>query len=233
MTVEYLTSLLVPDFVSGICLAWCCFCTCGGPKGDNITLPCLKTREDFTTLLKFGSKTAYGAGQDGHFRGRVHESGSCDLILQGLKTTDAGKYMADVYDNSGVISSNSYDVHVKVSLTGRKGEELMFDDLPREAESVTHLTNADCTEVWRRGQGVLTDRLTHKNDRLSIESFSSSDAGTYRVLNSTGGILVTLTLTELGPMERGGTKVPSASSITRVSWSAALPFLIGLFVGFL
>ncbi|KAF4100998.1 hypothetical protein G5714_019194 [Onychostoma macrolepis] len=182
-----------------------------GQKGDNITLPCLKTREDFTTLLKFGSKTAYGAGQDGHFRGRVHESGSCDLILQGLKTTDAGKYMADVYDNSGVISSNSYDVHVKVSLTGRK----------------------DCTEVWRRGQGVLTDRLTHKNDRLSIESFSSSGAGTYRVLNSTGGILVTLTLTELGPMERGGTKVPSASSITRVSWSAALPFLIGLFVGFL
>ncbi|XP_058609742.1 uncharacterized protein LOC131525804 [Onychostoma macrolepis] len=166
-----------------------------GRKGGSITLPCsLTKRENLSTVLTFGPITAFGAGQDGHFSGRVHKSGSCDLILQDLKTTDAGKYILKVYDDSGLIS-NSYDVHVNVTLTGQKGEELMFE-LPREAENVTHLTNAGCTEVWRRGRGVLTDRLTHKNDCLTIKNLSSSDAGLYRVLNKSGGILVTVTVTE-------------------------------------
>ncbi len=72
----------------------------------------------------------------------------------------------------------------------------MLDELPRVAKSVEHLTNPHWTEVWRRGKGALTDRLTYKNGRLTIKNFSSSDAGIYRVLNSSGGgILITLTLT--------------------------------------
>ncbi len=85
-----------------------------GLKGGSITLPCCKNSgDDLSIVLTFGSETAYGRGQNEHFRGRVHESGSCDLILQDLKTTDAGKYTADVHDNSGLNSSNSFDVHVK------------------------------------------------------------------------------------------------------------------------
>ncbi len=85
-----------------------------GLKGGSITLPCCKNSgDDLSIVLTFGSETAYGRGQSEHFRGRVHKSGSCDLILQDLKTTDAGKYTADVYDKSGSISRNSFDVHVK------------------------------------------------------------------------------------------------------------------------
>ncbi len=74
-----------------------------GLKGGSITLPCCKNSgDDLSIVLTFGSETAY-----------VHKSGSCDLILQDLKTTNAGKYTADVHDNSGLISSNSFDVHVK------------------------------------------------------------------------------------------------------------------------
>ncbi len=70
----------------------------------------------------------------------------------------------------------------------------MFD-LPHEAENVTHFTDPDWTEVWRRGQGALTDRLIDKNGLLSIKNFTSSDAGIYRVLNSSQGILLTVTVT--------------------------------------
>lgn len=82
-----------------------------------------------------------------------------------------------------------------VNLTARVGEEVMFDDLPRDAESVECLTNTGSIDVWRREQGVLTDRLTDSDGHLIIKNFRSSDAGTYRVLNSTGGVLVTVTLT--------------------------------------
>lgn len=171
--------------------------TVAGQIGGSITLPCNSSnREDFSTLLTFGPKIAYGFNQDKYYEDRVHESGSCDLILQDLKSTDAGKYISKVYASGQLPNIYTYDIHVYVTLTGQKGEELMFDDLPREAENVTHLTNASCTEVWRRGQGVLTDRLIDKNGCLTIKNFTSSDAGTYRVLNSTEEILVTVRVTE-------------------------------------
>ncbi len=85
-----------------------------GLKGGNITLPCsLSNREDLSTVLIFGSKIAYGRGQNEHFTGRVHESGSCDLILQDFKTTDAGKYTSNVFANGQQLDSRTYYVHVK------------------------------------------------------------------------------------------------------------------------
>uniref|UniRef100_A0A9R1SSG0 Uncharacterized protein n=2 Tax=Cyprinus carpio TaxID=7962 RepID=A0A9R1SSG0_CYPCA len=86
--------------------------------------------------------------------------------------------------------------YIIIHLTARVGEEVMFDDLPRDAESVECLTNTGSIDVWRREQGVLTDRLTDNDGHLIIKNFRSSDAGTYRVLDSTGGVLVTVTLTE-------------------------------------
>ncbi|XP_016375592.1 uncharacterized protein LOC107714293 [Sinocyclocheilus rhinocerous] len=169
--------------------------TVTGQKDGYITLPCNSSyRGDLSTVLVFGSTTAYGNHQNEHFRGRVHKSGNCDLILQPLKTTDAGKYTLHVNAN-GQPKSYSYDVHVNVNLTARVGEEVKFDYLPRDAESVKHFTNTDLIDVWRREQGFLTDRLTDKNGRPTIKNFTSSDAGTYRVLNKTGGILVTVTVT--------------------------------------
>ncbi|KAF4100905.1 hypothetical protein G5714_019101 [Onychostoma macrolepis] len=108
----------------------------------------------------------------------VCTSGSCDLILQDLKTTDAGKYISKVFASGQLPDIYTYDIRVNLTLTGQKGKELMFDDLPREAESVTHLTNAGCTEVWRRGQESGTeskDKLdsthedeTHDTERVSV-----------------------------------------------------------------
>ncbi|XP_016102567.1 uncharacterized protein [Sinocyclocheilus grahami] len=169
--------------------------TVTGQKGGYITLPCNSSyRGDLSTVLTFGSTTAYGNRQDEHFRGRVHKSGNCNFVLQPLNTTDAGKYTLHVNAN-GLPKSYSHDVRVNVNLTARIGEEVKFDDLPRDAESVEHFTNTDLIDVWRKGQGFLTDRLTDKNGRLIIKNFTSSDAGAYRVLNKTGGILVTVTVT--------------------------------------
>lgn len=79
------------------------------------------------------------------------------------------------------------------NLTGRKGEELVFDELPREAEKVMHQTDTSPKVMWKRGQerGKL---LTDTNGALTISDFSSSDAGNYLVLNSSGGILNTVTV---------------------------------------
>ncbi|KTF89872.1 hypothetical protein cypCar_00022300 [Cyprinus carpio] len=173
--------------------------TVTGQKGGNITLPCNSSnREDLYMVLTFGSKTAYGTGQSKYYEHRVHKSGNCNLILQDLKTTDAGKYNFKVYASGQLLGSYIFDICVNVHVTARVGEEVMFDDLPRDAESVECLTNTSSIDVWRREQGVLTDRLTDSDGHLIIKNFTSSDAGTYRVLDSTGGVLVTVTLTEWG-----------------------------------
>ncbi|CAM4640495.1 unnamed protein product [Leuciscus chuanchicus] len=91
------------------------------------------------------------------------------------------------------------------NITGRKGEELKFDLLPRDAEKVVHQTDTGTEEVWKRGQD--DNQLTDTNGSLTISNFSPRDAGTYLVLNSSGGILNTVTVT-------GATDWDSLSAIT-------------------
>lgn len=78
-------------------------------------------------------------------------------------------------------------------ISGWKGTELTFDELPQDAERVEHDSATGWTEMWKRGQDV--NRLTDKNGCLTINNFTSSDAGTYRVLNEEGGTLVTVIIT--------------------------------------
>lgn len=87
--------------------------TVDGQKGGNVTLPCnLPNLNDLSIVLTFGSLYAYGVRQSAEFKGRVHKSGACDLVLQGLKTTDAGTYHLKIYDNGQLILNRSYEVHV-------------------------------------------------------------------------------------------------------------------------
>lgn len=199
-----------------------------GEKGGNITLKCgLKTSVNLSVRLTHGPIIAYGYQQDNQYKGRVHESGLCDLILEDLKTTDAGMYKMGIHGNgdpvflsyevlvNGKVKTDfnidlgcllfSFSTHQHVTLilsfhcssdtlTAQKGEELVLGDLPRDAESVQHQTDTGWTEVWKRGKGVLSDRLTDNDGHLIIRDFRSSDAGEYRVLNKTGGILITLTV---------------------------------------
>ncbi|XP_073678012.1 uncharacterized protein [Garra rufa] len=203
-----------------------------GQKGDTITLPCnLSNIDNVDAVLKFGSIIAYGANQDTHFRGRVHKSDKCDIILQNLKITDAGSYTLDVYVNSKPHASYTYDVHVNVNLEGRKDEKLTLVHLPRKAVSIEHLAKAGHTEVWSNKRGALTSRLTEENGFLTIDNFTSSDAGTYRVLNSSGGTLANVTVRE--SVEESPDKQNSGSCRTGVGPNAALLFLICLFSCFL
>lgn len=63
-------------------------------------------------VLTFGSKTAYGTSQSKYYEHRVHKSGNCELILQDLKTTDAGKYILKVYVNGQLLGSYIFDICV-------------------------------------------------------------------------------------------------------------------------
>lgn len=104
MTLRYSTLFL---FLGVACL------TVTGQRGGSITLPCnLTTENNLSIVLTFGSLYAYGVRQSAEFKGRVHRSGTCDLVLLGLKTTDAGTYNLKIYDNGQLILNSSYEVHV-------------------------------------------------------------------------------------------------------------------------
>ncbi|XP_052388686.1 uncharacterized protein LOC127935119 isoform X1 [Carassius gibelio] len=204
-----------------------------GEIGGSITLKCNSDNTQ-DPILTFGTRIAYGVNQDEHFRDRVHKTDTCDLILQDLKTTDAGKYLLTLYVEGEPLCSYSYEVRVDVNLTALIGEEVMLADLPGDAESVEHLTNTGSTEVWRRRMGVLTDRLMDKDGHLIIRSYTLRDAGTYRVLNSTGGVLVTVTLTE-SKYEQDSTRDDNTKGTERHHvwvWMMALVAVIA-FTGFM
>ncbi|CAM4640435.1 unnamed protein product [Leuciscus chuanchicus] len=125
---------------------------------------------------------------------------------------------------------------LKVNLTVRKGEELEFDDLPLEAETVEHCNGTVWSEIWRSGRGVLNDRLNDSNGRLVIREFRSSDAGIYRVLNSTGGELVTVNVTESGTESEGNLnstddhRTDDTKQHSARVWIVALLVLIALII---
>ncbi|XP_077086320.1 uncharacterized protein LOC143738190 isoform X2 [Siphateles boraxobius] len=170
--------------------------TVHGQKGGSVSLPCNCSRENVSIRLTNKNKVAFGNHQNDQYKNRVFESGHCDLNIRDLKTTDAGIYSLSIYEHGDPISIFHYQILVNDSLTGRKGEELVFDDLPLEAEKVEHCKGTVCTEMWRKERGVLNDRLNDSNGRLAIREFKSSDAGIYRIRNSTGGELVTTYVTE-------------------------------------
>ncbi|XP_077086331.1 uncharacterized protein LOC143738194 isoform X1 [Siphateles boraxobius] len=186
----YLLSLLA--FLSGAASR-----TVHGQKGGSVSLHCNECGENGENLsLKRRTKVAYGRQQNEQYKGRVFESGNGGLIIKDLETTDAGKYTFNAHYGHGHPISYSYEIHIHVNSTGRKGEELVFDDPPLEAEKVEHCKGTVCTEMWRKERGVLNDRLIDSNGRLAIREFKSSDAGIYRIRNSTGGELVTTYVTE-------------------------------------
>ncbi len=63
------------------------------------------------------------------------------------------------------------------------------------ADKVEKNSSEGLKEVWKRGHGVQSDRMTIRDENLIIKEFMASDAGTYRVLDSEGEILVTVTVT--------------------------------------
>ncbi len=75
------------------------------------------------------------------------------------------------------------------------GEQLKLDVLLASANKVETNSSGKWTEVWSRDHGVSNDRLTDTDGTLTVKEFTANDAGTYRVLDSEGEILITVTVT--------------------------------------
>ncbi len=77
----------------------------------------------------------------------------------------------------------------------KSGEELKLDVLLTNADKVETNSRGEWREVWNRRDGVLDHHMTDTDGNLTIKAFTANDAGIYRVLDSDGGILITVTVT--------------------------------------
>lgn len=85
--------------------------TVHGSKGGSVSLPSMSIGDHLSYRLTFGSKVAYGSQENEQYKGRVNESGH-GLIIQDLKTTDAGIYTLSVYENGNSIDTLRYQILV-------------------------------------------------------------------------------------------------------------------------
>ncbi|XP_077086253.1 uncharacterized protein LOC143738158 [Siphateles boraxobius] len=104
-----------------------------------------------------------------------HIDGYCSICIPGGNSSHGGE---------------TYEISVK------KGEDLKLDVLFSKADKVERNSRSGWTEVWRRGHGVSSDRLTDHDGNLTINEFTANDTGTYRVLDSNNEALITVTVTE-------------------------------------
>ncbi|XDV33540.1 hypothetical protein PO909_003921 [Leuciscus waleckii] len=127
---------------------------------------------------------------------RVFKKGSCDIIIKDLIFNDAGKYILTVhYNNAPESQIRTYHLQIHDEISVKKGEPLKLDVLLSNADKVERNSSEGWTEVWTRGHGVDSDRLTDRDGNLTINEFTANDTGTYRVLDSEGEILITVSVT--------------------------------------
>ncbi len=77
----------------------------------------------------------------------------------------------------------------------KTGRQLKMHVLMSFADKVEKNSGEEWKEVWKRGHEVQSDRMTVSDENLIIKAFTHNDAGTYRVLDSEGEILITVTIT--------------------------------------
>ncbi|XP_048036566.1 uncharacterized protein LOC125262051 [Megalobrama amblycephala] len=174
-----------------------------GKRGGSVILPCeFEARGISDIVLSKWSKNILVCENEECKSGRVFKKGSCDVILMDLIFSDAGKYILRLYYNNDQRELErlirKYQLHIQDEISVKTGEQLKMDVLLINAEKVEKNSSGEWTEVWTRGHGVSSDRLTDSNGKLTISNFTVSDTGTYRVLDSEGEILITVTVTESG-----------------------------------
>ncbi|XP_067217585.1 uncharacterized protein [Chanodichthys erythropterus] len=176
-----------------------------GKRGGSVTLPCqFEDREISDTVLSSQSKNILVCQNEEckSENDRVFKEGSCDVIIKDLKLSDAGRYFLRLYYNNDQrelerqISIYHLQIHDEISV--KTGEQLKMDVLLINVYQIEHQSkiSTEWTEAWTRGDGVQNDRLTDSDGNLTINAFTASDAGTYRVLDSEGEIWITVTVTE-------------------------------------
>ncbi len=77
------------------------------------------------------------------------------------------------------------------------GEELKLDVLLSNADKVEHQSrrSTEWMKIWRRTDGVQSERMSIRDRNLIISYFTARDTGTYRVLDPDEEILITETVT--------------------------------------
>ncbi|XP_048059735.1 uncharacterized protein LOC125276278 [Megalobrama amblycephala] len=170
-----------------------------GKKGSNVTLSCeFEARDIFHIDLSRLSKRILVCQNEEckSENDRLFKKGSCDIIIKDLIFSDAGKYILRVHYTNDHGEEREYHLHIHDEISVKTGEQLKMDVLLINADKVEKNSRGAWTEVWTRGHGVSSDRLTDSNGKLTINEFTSMDTGTYRVLDSEGQILITVTVTD-------------------------------------
>uniref|UniRef100_A0A8C1ULL0 Uncharacterized protein n=1 Tax=Cyprinus carpio TaxID=7962 RepID=A0A8C1ULL0_CYPCA len=114
---------------------------------------------------------------------------------------------------SKLYKPTTYEISVKI------GEKLKLDVL---------MTNAD--KVYHQNKTSKNDRLTDTDGNLSINDFTTSDAGTYRVLDYEGNILITVTVTGERYSIRGKLKKNTVVKIFNICQAPVLIFSLSFTV---
>ncbi|XP_067267416.1 uncharacterized protein [Chanodichthys erythropterus] len=164
--------------------------------------------------------------------GRFFKKGSCDIFMKDLHLSDAGKYILRVYYNTPTkverqIRTYHLQIHDEISV--KTGEQLKMDVLLINADKVERNSSGEWTEVWTRGHGVSSDRLTDRDETLTIKEFTVSDTGTYRVLDSDNETLITVTVTESGTGSVGEQQGDTEHMYW--FWRVGLPVILLVLVG--
>ncbi|XP_051728002.1 uncharacterized protein LOC127500693 isoform X3 [Ctenopharyngodon idella] len=178
-----------------------------GIKGGSVTLSCDFEDREILVISLISRSENIPVCQEKNCSGRVFKEGSCDIIIKDLIFSDAGKYILIVYYNNDQREVErrilEYHLHIQDEISVKTGEELKMDVLLINADKVETNSSGEWTEVWTRGHGVRSDRLTDSDGNLTINDFTSTDTGTYRVLDSEGEILITVTVTESSTRSKG------------------------------
>uniref|UniRef100_A0A672MV87 Immunoglobulin subtype domain-containing protein n=1 Tax=Sinocyclocheilus grahami TaxID=75366 RepID=A0A672MV87_SINGR len=160
-----------------------------GKKGGYVTLTCESEVNNIVHIELFSESEDIDVCQDEECSGRVFKEGNCDVVIKNLSFSDAGKYFLTVLYNNDqtelkrLIRTYQLHIHGKMSV------------LLSNADKVEKSSSGEWREVWSRTDGVQSDRLNVTDGNLIFKSFTASDAGTYRVLDSKEKTLITVTIT--------------------------------------
>ncbi|XP_052389122.1 uncharacterized protein LOC127935358 isoform X2 [Carassius gibelio] len=169
-----------------------------GEKRGNIRLRCEHEDNNIVHIDLFRLSEDIDVCETEECRGRVFKEGNCDVVIKNLIFSDAGKYTLRIYYNNDQtelkLLIRTYQLHSYDEISGKIGKPLKMSVLVSDADKVETNSSGEWKEVWTRDHGVQSDRMNETDGNLIIKSFLDRDAGTYRVLDAEGEILITVTI---------------------------------------
>ncbi|XP_052389124.1 uncharacterized protein LOC127935360 [Carassius gibelio] len=163
-----------------------------GIKGDRVVFSCGYEGSEIPDVV-LSRSGIMDVCETEECRGRVFKEGNCDVVINNLIFSDAGKYTLRIYYNNGLEPQiKIYQLCVDDEVSVNMGEQLKLDVLLSEADEVQHQSrrSTDWRKVWSRSDGVQSQRISIRDRNLIISNFTARDTGTYEVLDSEGEILI-------------------------------------------